>query len=233
VYQKLSREDRRNHIRTLRRADAVSRLNILRLTLPYADVVAALANLENANAHQLKTTYSLRNSQRIIASHWFVKEAFKCDNKCLAAMAILAGAMSGQSLVVEDMLFDAMFARRQREGTLSSVQEEDVRAVILALYTDAGALDSKWPETKVYKAIGKSGEQHKAYGASKKKEAIVAKLGEMGEDAAEAAMPGAKDPMVDELAGRLGKASVPDNYIIESDEEDEDEVCRPGSAHRT
>jgi hypothetical protein len=231
VYQKLAREDRRNHIRTLRRADAVSRLNILRLTLPYSDVLAALSDLDNATAHQMKSKYSLRSSQRIMAGHWFVKEVFKGDNKCFAATAILAGATSGQSLVVEDMLFDTMLSRRQREGSSSGLQEEDVGAVILALYTDAGALDSEWPDTKAHNATKKHGEQSKAYGAFKKQQNMAAKLSEMGEDAASTARPGAKDPEVDELAGRLGRAAMPDNQIPES--EDEDEVRPPGRARRT
>jgi hypothetical protein len=237
VYQKLAREDRRNHIRTLRRADAVSRLNILRLTLPYSDVLAALSDLDNATAHQMKSKYSLRSSQRIIAGHWFVEKLFKSEPKCLAAMAILAGATCGQPLVIEDMLFDAMLARRQRECNSSGMQEEDVRAVILALYTDAGALDSEWPDTKANRATKKHGEQSKAYGAFKKQQDMAAKMAEMGEDAAEAARPGAKDLEVDELAGRLGKAAVPDNKMPESDDEDkdddEDEIWRPGKARRS
>lgn len=50
----MSREDRRNHIRTLRRRDAVLRKNILRLNLPHTEVIAALNALASASAQVMK-----------------------------------------------------------------------------------------------------------------------------------------------------------------------------------
>jgi hypothetical protein len=145
----------------------------------------------------------------------------------------LSGATSGQPLVVQDELIFEMMRRRTREGSSSGLQEEDVQAVIRSLYEQAGALESKWPEDdKVHKGIGRHDEQQKAYGKAKMKESRVLQHNEMGDDAAEAADPSAEDVEVTSLAGRLGKASVPDNRMLESDS-DEDPVVKPGRAQRT
>jgi hypothetical protein len=77
--------------------------------------------------------------------NWHVKRVFQADAKCLAAVAILAGATSGQALVVEDLLVDAMLKRRRRDGTTTGLQEEDVRKVVREVYERAGAMGSVWP----------------------------------------------------------------------------------------
>jgi hypothetical protein len=76
--------------------------------------------------------------------NWHVKRMFQADAKCLAAVAILAGAMSGQALVVEDLLVDAMLERRRRDGTTTGLHEEDVRKVVREVYERAGATGSVW-----------------------------------------------------------------------------------------
>lgn len=210
----------------------------MRLTLPHDDIVVALADIGSANAQKMKAKYSVSSSQRIIAENWFVKKQFRCDLECLAAIAALSGATSGQAVAVEDALVRAMLFMHERGGTSDGLQEEDVRAVVRALYTKAGALGSKWPETKQHKFINKHGAQKKAYAKTKGKEKMTAfdvtADEDLGQDAAEAARPGLKMDEVDELAWRLGKASVPDNKMLESDSEDEeDEVRKPGRVRRT
>ncbi|KAF1912685.1 hypothetical protein BDU57DRAFT_598114 [Ampelomyces quisqualis] len=222
--RKLSREDRRNHLRSLRRADALPRLNILRLTLPHSDVISALTELDKANDYKMSRTYSTHASHRIITSNWHVKKMFNADLKCLATIAILSGATCGQSLVIEDMLIDAMLARRQRDGVTDGVSAEDAREVMLDLYSRAGGVGSVWPETKVNHTMGQRKEKKGAYEKAKKKEA---KAGlEDTEDADVVARRSGQE--VDKLAGRLGKARVPDDRVLESDDEDEDEVKPPG-----
>jgi hypothetical protein len=76
--------------------------------------------------------------------NWHVKRMFQADAKCLAAVAILAGAMSGQALVVEDLLVDAMLKRRRRDGTTTGLQEEDVRKLVEEVSERTGATGSVW-----------------------------------------------------------------------------------------
>lgn len=88
--------------------------------------------------------------------------------------------------------------------------------MIAALYEKAGTVDSVWPETKINKAVNECDKKKKSYAGKKKKEKEVAQgvevAWEMGEDAAEAAMPRTKEQAdVDKLAGRLQKATVPDS----------------------
>jgi hypothetical protein len=219
-------------MRTLRRADALRRRNFLRLTLPHSEVLAALSELEQAKAHQMRTKYSRAASRRIIAGHWHVENISECSEKCLATIAILSGATSGQPLVVQDELVFEMVRRREREGNDDGLQEEDVRAVIRAFYEQAGVLGSKWPETgKVHVGIARHGEKRGAYSKAKMKDSRILHQSEMGEEAAEAADPGAEDVEVNELAGRLGNTVVPDNRMLESDSE-EDPVRKPGRLQR-
>jgi tagatose-1,6-bisphosphate aldolase non-catalytic subunit AgaZ/GatZ len=70
---------------------------------------------------------------------------FQADVNCLAAVAILTGATSGQALVVEDLLIDATLDRRRRDGTTTGLHEEDVRKVVREVYERAGATGSVWP----------------------------------------------------------------------------------------
>lgn len=224
----MSREARCNHLRSLRRADAVARKNIVRLTLPHEDVKAALAEIAKATPQVLKTSFSLRASQRIAEGHWNVKKDAACGHKCLAMLATLSAAISGQYLVVEDILTDAMIFRCQRSSVWDGITEEDVRAAVTALYEKAGAVGSSWPETKHIKGMNGHGNKKKSYAGNKKKKKEVAHDMEavevMGEDAAKAAMPSTKDAEVVELAGRLSKATVPDMTMVDSESEDEDPV---------
>ncbi|KAH8725146.1 hypothetical protein GQ44DRAFT_616888, partial [Phaeosphaeriaceae sp. PMI808] len=231
--RKMSRDSRRNHLRMLRRLDAVQRRNILRLTLPQDDIVAALANLVNPTAKKMKTTYSYNQSERVIAGHWFVKRTFRCEAKCLAALAILSGATSGQSSLVEDYLKKAMMLRNHCYGTSDdTLLEGDVRAVISAFYEKAAMTVSTRPDTKASKAIDKRDTRRKAYSRArygeKKVAADAAAIEDIGEDAAEAAYPCTKATEVGKLAGQLEKDIALDIYMEGDIEDDEDPVRIPG-----
>jgi hypothetical protein len=174
----------------------------LRLTLPHADVTAQLAAISAASPDVLKTKYSLTASQRIIEGHWYSKKTAVVDQKCLAAT-------SGQYVVAKALLVDALIHRRQRDGATDGTCEEDVRAVIQAVYAKAGALGSEWPESKDNKSIAAHGKKMEAYKGNKGKEKEARREWDMGADAAEASRPSRKGKEVDGLAGRLGRASVP------------------------
>lgn len=127
----------------------------------------------------------------------------------------------------EDALSDALKARCQSDRTQpTSLQEEDVRAVIHNLYEAADALDSTWPDadsadkaklardTKAGKAVkGKSKERQS--------EPEAEEVEDMGEEAFEATYPRVKDP-IESLAGRLDKTGVKDNMAVGSVSEYED-----------
>jgi hypothetical protein len=68
-----------------------------------------------------------------------------------------------------------------------------------------------------------------AYKGNKGKEKEARREWDMGADAAGASRPSRKGKEVDGLAGRLGRASVPDNRMPDSEEEEEDDAVRkPG-----
>jgi hypothetical protein len=231
----MGRESRHNHIGTFERTDAIARKNVVRVTLPYADIMEMLRAISHASAAQMKRQYSVRNSERIIKQNWDLEMEFESEPAGLAALAASSGATSGQGIAVLDMVFDAQLSREERElgGEEDDLQFADVEAVVQILYEKAGALDSVWPETTENKAVGKKAAQKKdlAKTKAKKKEIAVgfARGEELGEDAAAAAKPGSKGYEVADLAGRLSKASVPDNRMLESDsDEDEDPVRPPG-----
>jgi len=156
---------------------------------------------------------------------------------CHAAIAALSCATSGQAHAVEELLLDAKARREEVEmdGEVGGIRIEDVESVVQELYQMAGAIGSVWPETKDNKGIKKKGAHKKILGKTKEeKKKTVAGL-EMeellGEDAAAVARLGSKVDEVDSLAGRLEKASVPYNKLLESDE-DEDPVRPPGRMGR-
>lgn len=122
-------------------------------------------------------------------------------------------------MIVIDMLVDAMHLRHNQDEVDDGLQEEDMRAVVSTLYEQAGALGSEWPGTKDNKAINKHVARHEEYNKAKAKETRVNTEEAMGNDAAEAARPGGGKRKIDELAGRLGKAGVSNNRMLESDEE--------------
>jgi len=207
----------------------------VRLTLPHEDIVAALADIGQAKPGQMKTKYSVRQSERVIEGNWLARKGFRCDVACLAGIAALSSATCGQPVAVEMLLRLAMVRRQEADpASDDGLLMVDVESVVGALYTVAGAVGSVWPETKAHKDIGKRGGARKAYAKTKAQEkeiaAGVARDEELGEDAAAAANPrGLMGGEVDELAGRLGRASVPDNVMLESDsEEEEDPVRVPG-----
>lgn len=146
----MSRSGRRDYIHALRRADALPRKNILRLVLPHTDVVAALDALGNATADQMKRRYFAKYSQSIIRDNWDVKPRFSGDSKCLAAIVILSEATPGQFHVVGEILYDQWKTRVHRIGETAprdtTLTKEDVIAVLNALYKQADALGSVWPE---------------------------------------------------------------------------------------
>ncbi|KAF1946060.1 hypothetical protein EJ02DRAFT_430984 [Clathrospora elynae] len=240
--RKLSREDHRIHIRTLRRRDAIDRKNILRLRLPHADIVSALRDLETATPHQMKRKYSRSSSNHIIKDNWYTKAVFMCTQKCLAAIAILSSATCGQDLVCSDALFDAYKARVAGDASQSQgVQEVDVREVIEDFYETADAVGSEGQETEGNTAKGARDAKKQTCAKNKGKEKVVerdaADEEALGEDAFGAARPGTKAMQeVDSLAGRLGKTRLPDNTVAESEDEDDNEGDRvklPGRTRRT
>jgi hypothetical protein len=201
-------------------------MSLLSLRIRYAQLAAISA----ASPDVLKTKYSLTASQRIIEGHWYSKKTAVVDQKCLAALAVLSAATSGQYVVAEALLVDALIHRRQRDGATDGTCEEDVRAVIQAVYAKAGALGSEWPESKDNKSIAAHGKKMEAYKGNKGKEKEARREWDMGADAAEALRPSRKGKEVDGLAGRSGRASVPDNRMPDSEEEEEedDAVKKPG-----
>jgi len=235
----MSREDRRNHIRTLRRRDAVLRKNILRLNLPHAEVITALDALASANARVMKARYSVTQSKRIIQDNWHVNEIQALDAKCLATMAILSQATCGQPLLAENAMFDAKLARRSADASApKDTQEEDVLKVINDFYQAADAIGSDWPNDDNNIAIaacqGCKANYDTGKGKAKMAKQDMEDEEEMGEEAAAAANPGkGKGRAVDHLAGKLSKARIPDNTVPEdSDDDEEDAVRQPGRMRR-
>jgi len=78
----MGRSSRRDHIRALRRREALPRRNILRLTLPHVDILAALAAIKSASAEHMKHKYNTRNMVRIIEENWFGKNRMRADVPC-------------------------------------------------------------------------------------------------------------------------------------------------------
>jgi hypothetical protein len=140
-------------MRTLHRLDALRHHNILRLTLPHTAILAALTGLDNNfSATNTKFKYSTSSSGRTILANWDVTRKARTDTKCLAALAILPNATSGQVGVVGNLLGYAMLGR---DGTMTDLQIEDVRGVIEEVYVMAGAVGSVWPGKNKGKGKGK------------------------------------------------------------------------------
>ncbi|KAH7068629.1 hypothetical protein FB567DRAFT_540850 [Paraphoma chrysanthemicola] len=172
----------------------------------------------------MKTKYSLSASQRIIAANWLVKKTAQTTQKCLALLAILSSATSGQYLLVWDQLQAAMVFRwRNTLDQENVLKEEDVRATIEALYAAAGALGSEWPETRDDRLIGKRVEKMKGWSENKNVEKKVVRDGELREelgDEAAIAARSTKRGEMDELVGRMEKARVPDDRVQSEDQDD-------------
>jgi hypothetical protein len=127
----MGREDRRDLIRKFRREEAVERRNVIRLTLPYADVVSGLA----------EARYSASLSSRIIDENWKIAQVSALDRDCLGALAILSQATCGQGWVIEQLLMKTIMERPVGERTLLEI---DIFGVIERLYKEADAVGSTW-----------------------------------------------------------------------------------------
>jgi hypothetical protein len=123
----MSRQDSRNHVRVLRRSEAVQRKNIIRLTSPYTRVASELA----------KARYPISLSTRIIEENWKIAQVNPLDRNCLGALAILSQATCGQPWVVEHLLMAELLSRSTGERKL---QESNVLTVIEILYREANAI---------------------------------------------------------------------------------------------
>jgi hypothetical protein len=128
----MTRQDRRQHLRILRRQEAIQRKNILRLTLPHADVLEELA----------KPRYTTAISNSIIEGNWKIAHASPMAEKTLGAWAILSSASCGQPWMIEDL---AMAKIRTRWTTdKANLKESEVLEIIEKLYEEAGATGSVW-----------------------------------------------------------------------------------------
>jgi hypothetical protein len=179
------------------------------------------AELEKANDYKISRSYSAAASHRIIKSNWHAEKMQSHDLKCFATIAILSGATPDQPMMCEDFLIDAMLARRARDGHNEPIPEDDVREIILDLYSKADGVGSEWPETKVNKAIDHGKGKKEAYGKARKEQA---KAGLEDTEDTDIIAGSSKD--MDELAGNIGKARVPDDRVSDSSN-DEDEVLPP------
>jgi hypothetical protein len=224
---------------TLRRADGIAHVNVCRIILPHFQIKEMLNAVDNASAMLFKQTYSVSNSVRIIKDNWHARPNFKANykasQKCMAYIAILSEALCGQHLRGEDFIDDAVCARIEAGGATETqdIQEQDVLDAIQNLYEAVDAVDSAWNDIK-----GKGRKQ--AYEPRKQIEDATA-LGnaareEMGEEAAEAAYAGkgkGKGKAIDDdLAGRLGKTTLPDNTMAEDDSKDSEPVRQSGRMRR-
>jgi hypothetical protein len=227
---------------TLRRRDGINRINICCIVLPHSEIKAKLTALGKANAATFQRWYSVAKSTTTFKDNWHARPNFKANykvsQKCMAYIAILSEALCGQRLLGEDFIDDAVWARIEAggENETRDIQEQDVLDAIQNLYEAADAVDSAWDDTKTTKENIK--EHKKAYKTRKQMEEATA-LGDaareaMGEEAAEAAYVGkGKGKAVeDELAGRLGKTSIPDNTMAENESEDSELVQPPGRMRR-
>jgi hypothetical protein len=128
----MTHQDRRHHLRILRRQEAIQRKNILRLTLPHAAVVEELN----------KPRYSKAESTRIIQENWKSGQVVPLGTWCLGAWAILSSATCGQPWMVEDIALEKIKVRfATDQGTL---KEAEVLEIIKELYEQAGATGSTW-----------------------------------------------------------------------------------------
>ncbi|KAL1801575.1 hypothetical protein ACET3X_001917 [Alternaria dauci] len=139
AFKVMGREDRRDLIRKFRRNEAAERKNIIRLTLPYADVLSALA----------EARYSASLSSQIIRENWKVAQVNALDRECLGALAILSQATCGQGWVVEQLLLATIMNRPEGEKT---VLEIDILVVIERLYKEANAIGSTWEQVSMSSA---------------------------------------------------------------------------------
>ncbi|CAN9081820.1 hypothetical protein J4E82_007414 [Alternaria postmessia] len=133
AFKMMGREDRRDLIRKFRREEAVERRNVIRLTLPYADVVSGLA----------EARYSASLSSRIIDENWKIAQVNALDRDCLGALAILSQATCGQGWVIKQLLMKTIMERPVGERTLLEI---DILGVIERLYREADAVGSTWEE---------------------------------------------------------------------------------------
>jgi hypothetical protein len=125
-------QDRRHHIRILRRQEAIQRKNILRLTLPHAGV------REELN----KPRYSKAESTRIIGENWKIDQVVPLGAWCLGAWVILSSATCGQPWLIEDIALEKVKARWAMDR--STLKEAEVLEIIRELYEEAGATGSTW-----------------------------------------------------------------------------------------
>ncbi|CAI9637119.1 unnamed protein product [Alternaria burnsii] len=227
----------------LRRRDGVARKNICRIVLPYSEVQKRIAKVKAASQSELKQAYSSSDCGGYLTEHWRVHTTEKTkgltnDLRCYAMINIFSEALSGQHYLGEAFLFNATKARIEAGGSSESkdIQVQDVLDAIQTLSEAADAIDSTWDGTKGDKAIGKRTNRKEEYTARKKGEAAAVRYNDdaehMGEDAAEAAYPGrGKGKAVGMLTGRLEKTMLPDNFMSDDydDEDDSDYVERVGA----
>ncbi|KAG9187338.1 hypothetical protein G6011_05209 [Alternaria panax] len=139
AFKVMSREDRRDLIRKFRRAEAVECKNIIRLTLPYADVISGLA----------KARYSVSLSSRIIDENWKISQTDSLDQDCLGALAVLSQATCGQGWAIEQLLLATIMGRPVGEKTLLAI---DIFGVIEGLYKEVNAVGSTWEQVSMSSA---------------------------------------------------------------------------------
>ncbi|KAF1832094.1 hypothetical protein BDW02DRAFT_600264 [Decorospora gaudefroyi] len=230
----LTATERRNYLMTLRRRDAVFRKNICRIVLPHSAVKDSLNNIGNVSDRAFLRLYSVSNSINSIKNNWNARPAwepaYKVTQKGMAYIGVLAEALCGQQLLAEDLLADAAQARMEAGGASgpTNLQEQDVLAAIQNLYEARAAVDSTWTNTQINPASSRP----QAWQERKQRATAAARAN------ADAAYIGkGKGKAVEtDLAGKLGRAKLPNNYMPEdsddSDDSDEDPVVKPGRARR-
>jgi hypothetical protein len=82
----MSRQDSRNHVRVLRRSEAVQRKNIIRLTSPYMKVASELT----------KARYYISLLTRVIEENGKMAQVTPLNRNCLSALAMLSQATCSQ-----------------------------------------------------------------------------------------------------------------------------------------
>ena len=211
----MSRSSRRSCVHSLRRAEALQRKNVLRLTLPHIDVVSALEALNNATEDQMKRRYSVKYSQSIIKDNWDVKPRFLAEIKCLAAVAILSDATPGQPHRVGELLYDQWKARIQRIGETApkdmTLIKVDVVAVLNALYERADSVGSVRPGKTL---------------TDKKKKAQKAKAKKVGGSKKRVRDDDEDELKVEHLIVKLKVAHAPEDS--DEDEDEDYQVRKPG-----
>ena len=128
----MTRQDRRQPMRILRRQEAIQHKNILRLTLPHGEVLDELA----------KPRYTIAMSDSLIEENWEIAHASPLDETRLGAWAILRSATCGQPWMNEDLALAKMRARWATDK--ANLKESEVLDIIKELYEEAGATGSTW-----------------------------------------------------------------------------------------